>query len=236
VPERERRLRLLGLLVGHGTDIQTSRLCEVSAEATGMSGAGIMLMSEDVPRGSICTTDETSARIEELQFTLGEGPSVDAYAQDRPVVEPHLARASRPRWLAFTPAALEVGAEAVFSFPLHVGAVRLGSLNLYCDRPGGLTDDQHADALVMADVAAHAVLLLQANAPPGTLAEELEAGGEFRFVVHQASGMTAAQLDISIARALIQLRAYAFANDRPLAEVADEIVARTLRLDGLPAD
>jgi hypothetical protein len=233
VPERERRLRLLGLLVGHGTDIQTSRLCEVSAEATGMSGAGIMLMSEDVPRGSICTTDETSARIEELQFTLGEGPSVDAYAQDRPVVEPHLARASRPRWLAFTPAALEVGAEAVFSFPLHVGAVRLGSLNLYCDRPGGLTDDQHADALVMADVAAHAVLLLQANAPPGTLAEEL---GEFRFVVHQASGMTAAQLDISIARALIQLRAYAFANDRPLAEVADEIVARTLRLDGLPAD
>ena len=129
-----------------------------------------------------------------------------------------------------------MGAQAVFSFPLHVGAVRLGSLNLYCDRPGGLTDDQHADALVMADVAAQAVLLLQANAPPGTLAKELEAGGEFHYVVHQASGMIAVQLDISIARALIQLRAYAFANDRPLAGVADEIVARTLRLDELAAD
>jgi hypothetical protein len=236
MPDSERRLRLLRLLVGNGPDIQTSRLCEVSAEATEMSGAGIMLMSQDVPRGSVCTTDAISARIEELQFTLGEGPSVDAYVQDRPVAEPHLARASRPRWLAFTPAAVTAGVQAIFSFPLHVGAVRLGSLNLYCDHPGALTDDQHADALVMADMGAQAVLLLQANAPPGRLAVELEAGGEFQYVVHQASGMLAAQLNVGIARALIQLRAYAFANDRRLAEVAEEIVGRTLRLDQLVAD
>ena len=91
---------------------------------------------------------------------------------------------------------------AIFGFPLQVGAVRLGALNLYCDRPGPLTDDQHADALVMADVAAQAVLVLQANAPPGKLAAELEAGADFQYVVHQASGMVAAQLDVSVGQAL----------------------------------
>jgi GAF domain-containing protein len=229
----ERRLRILTRLAG-GTapNGETKRLCQVCAEVTGMSGAGIMLMSGDVARGSVCTTDAVSALIEELQYTLGEGPCVDAYGQDRPVLEPDLAHPARPRWLAFSAAAVEAGVRAVFGFPLHVGAVRLGALNLYCDRPGPLSDDQHADALVVADVAAQAVLVLQANAPPGRLAPELEAGADFHYVVHQASGMVAAQLEVSVAQALIRLRAYAFANDRPLAAVADDVVGRTLRFDG----
>jgi len=196
-----------------------------------MTGAGIMLMSGDVPRGSVCTTNPVSDRIEQLQYGLGEGPCVDAYGQDRPVLEPDLAEPSTPRWLAFAPPAVGAGVRAIFGFPLHVGAVRLGALNLYRDRPGPLTDEQHADALVMADVAAQALLVLQAEAPPGRLATELEAGADFHYVVHQATGMVAAQLEVSVGQALIRLRAYAFGNDRPLAEVARDVVARTLRFD-----
>jgi hypothetical protein len=196
-----------------------------------MSGAGIMLMSGDVPRGSVCTTDDVSAVIEDLQYSLGEGPCVDAYNGDHPVLEPDLAHPTEPRWAAFTAPALDAGARAVFGFPLRVGAVRLGALNLYCDRSGPLSEDQHADALVMADVAAQAVLAMQAGAPPGELAAELEAGADFRYVVHQASGMVSAQLDVSVGVALIRLRAYAFANDRPLNQVAEDVVARELRFD-----
>jgi GAF domain-containing protein len=231
----ERRLRILSRLVGSGTrELETSRLCEVGAEVTGMSGAGIMLMSGDLPHGSVCTTNKVSALIEELQYALGEGPCMDAYHHDRPVLEPDLADPDTPRWLAFTGPALDAGVRAVFGFPLHVGAVRLGALNLYRDRPGPLTDHQHADALVMADVAAQAVLALQANAPPGKLAATLDASGDFHYVVHQAAGMVAAQLDVSVAQAVIRLRAYAFGNNRPLTEVAQDVVARTLRLDTDP--
>jgi GAF domain-containing protein len=151
--------------------------------------------------------------------------------QDRPVLEPDLADPGTPRWLAFTGPAVAAGVRAVFGFPLHVGAVRLGALNLYCDRPGPLTYEQHADALVLADVAARAVLMLQANAPPGKLAAELEANADFQYVVHQASGMVAAQLDASVGQALIRLRVYAFGNERSLAAVAADVVARQLRLD-----
>jgi GAF domain-containing protein len=228
----ERRDRILGKLVtGARPELETKRLCEVCRDVTGMTGAGIMLMAGEVPRGSVCTTNAVSALVEELQFELGEGPCVDAHHEGRPVLEPDLAAPATPRWLGFTGPAVEAGVRAVFGFPLQVGEVRLGALNLYCDQPGSLTAEQHADALVMAGIAAQAVLLMQAKAPAGKLALELEAGGNFQYVVHQASGMVAVQLGVSVGQALIRLRAYAFGNDRPLAEVAKEVVARTLRFD-----
>lgn len=228
----ERRLRILASLVGSGApELETKRLCEVCAAVTDMSGAGIMLMSGDVPRGSLCTSNEVSALVEELQYSLGEGPCVDSYHQDCPVLEPDLAAPSSPRWLAFAGPAVDAGVRAIFGFPLQVGAVRLGALNLYRDRPGPLTDEQYADALVAADVVAQAILVLQANAPPGMLAAELEADANLQYVVHQASGMVAAQLNVSVGLALIRLKAYAFGNDRRLAAVAGDVVARELRFD-----
>jgi hypothetical protein len=198
---------------------------------TGMSGAGIVLMADDVAHGSLCTSGPASALIEQVQYTLGEGPCVDAHRQGRPVVEPDLAGAGPGRWAAFAEPVVAAGVGAVFGFPLRVGAVRLGALNLYRDRPGDLTDDQHADALVLADVAAEVILLVQARAPAGTLADELARSADLHVVVHQAAGMVAVQLGIGVGDALLRLRARAFADDRPLRDVADDVVTRRMRFD-----
>jgi hypothetical protein len=227
-----RRERILDLIVGRGEGgFGAKRLCQVCAEATAMSGAGIMLMSGDAPYGSLCTANEMSDLIEQLQYALGEGPCVDAYRQDWPVLEPDLAQPDTPRWLAFAPPAIAAGVRAVFGFPLQVGSVRLGALNLCRDRPGPLSDDQYADALVMAGIAAQAVLVLQTGAPPEELASELGGCADFHYVVHQASGMVAAQLEASVGQALVRLKAYAFGNDRALNDVAKDVVARKLRFD-----
>jgi hypothetical protein len=93
-----------------------------------------------------------------------------------------------------------------------------------------LTGDQHANALVVADVAARWVLEAQAGAPPGTLAGELEVGADFHFTVHNAAGMVSVQEGISVTEALIRLRAFAFSSDRLLADVAQDVIARRLRL------
>lgn len=227
----DRLARILGLLAGEEpVQGESTPLCRVCAEALLVSGAGIMVMSGELPRGSLCSSDGVSALIEDLQYTMGEGPCVDAYFHDRPVLEPNLSDPEESRWPGFTPPAVAAGARAVFGFPLHVGAVRLGALNLYEDQPGALSDDQHADALVMADVAARAVLDMQAQAPPGALAAELmAAGSDFHFVVHQAAGMVSAQLEVSVVEALIRLRAQAFGTDRPLGDVAQDVVDRRLR-------
>jgi hypothetical protein len=189
-----------------------------------------MLMAGDLPRGSLCTTDGRSHLIEDLQYTLGEGPCVDAHQQDRVVAEPDLADPVKRRWPAFSPPVLEAGVRAVFGFPLAVGRARLGALNLYRDAAGPLTAEQHADALVMAGVVARWVLEAQAGAPFGTVAEELEVSADFHFAVHNAAGIVSVQEGISVTEALIRLRAYAFSNDRPVDDVAQDVIARALRL------
>jgi GAF domain-containing protein len=226
----DRLRRVLAALSAGGDGWSSARLCQAGPQIVGVRGAGVMLMSGDIPRGSLCATDQVSQLIEDLQYTLGEGPCVDAYQQDQVVAEPDLADPAKRRWPAFTPPALQAGVRAVFGFPLRAGTVRLGALNLYRDVPGPLTGDQHADALVVADVAARWVLEAQAGAPPDTVAGELEAGADFHFTVHNAAGIVSVQEDISVTEALIRLRAHAFSHDRLLAEVAHDVIAHTLRL------
>jgi ANTAR domain/GAF domain len=225
-----RLIRILArLAVEDGTE-DAPRLCAVCAEITAVDGAGIMLLADGRPQGSVCTSDDISTHIEELQYTLGEGPCIDAHRHHAPVAEPDLAAPASVRWTAFTPAAVAVGARAVFGYPLSIGGAHVGAMNLYRDRPGALTLEQHADALVMADVAARAIITMQSGAAPGTIAAELESRGNFRFVVHQASGMVAAQLDVSVDDALSLIRAHAFVAGRTMSEVARDVVERRLRL------
>ena len=219
--------------------LETARLCQVCAEMTASNGAGIMLFDGGVSLGSLCSSDSVSELIEELQFTLGEGPCIDASRDGRPVLEPDLASPETSRWIAFGPPAVAAGVRAVFGFPIRVGAAGLGALNLYRERSGPLTDEEHADALVLADIAAEVILLMQAEASPGELATELEAGANFHYVVHQASGMVSAQLDVSVDHALVRLRAHAFRTGTPLIDVARNVVDRSLRFDphdGMDAD
>lgn len=224
----ERLARILAAL-NAGDGLRSAlRLCELSAEVLAVTGAGVMLMTGNLP-GSLCTTNRVSALIEELQFTLGEGPGLDAYHQDRVVLEPDLVDPTTPRWPAFAPKAAQAGVRAVFGFPLRIGAARLGALNLYQDRSGPLSDDQHADALVLADVVADWILGRQADAPRGDLAAELETGADFYLSVHNAAGAVSAQLGVSVAEALIRMRAYAFTHDRPLHDVAQDVITRKLR-------
>lgn len=135
----ERRARLLGLLVTVGGS-GGRRLCEVAAQVTSTSGAGIMLLAEGRPQASLCATDTVSAAIEEAQFALGEGPCIDAYRQGVPISEADLVATGPSRWVAFTTRAVDMGARAVFGFPMRVGSVPVGALNLYRDRPGALGD------------------------------------------------------------------------------------------------
>jgi hypothetical protein len=225
-----RRERILAIFETGGTRrTAPSSLCDGTAEIVGMSGAGVMLMSGDLAQGSLCTTNRVSELIEELQYTLGEGPCVDAYQHDKVVSEADLANPTTPRWLAFTPRVLEEGVRAIFGFPLRQGMARLGALNLYRDQPGPLTDDQHADALALSEIIAAWVLDAQAAAPEGTVAAALERESDFHFIVQNAAGMVSIQLGISVTEAHLRLRAYAFTESRLVRDVARDVVDRRLR-------
>lgn len=228
-PRSEGRLHRILATLAASPAPNPGRLCAVAATSVGMAGAGVMVGNGRL-RAPLCASDAIAAEVDDLHFTLGEGPGVDAHRTGVPVAEPDVADPLRARWPSFTPLAVDAGATALFSFPLRVGGIRLGALTLYRGRPGRLTDDQHADALVMADVVVGAVLAHQAGARSGDLAVELEALSASRSEVHQASGVVSVQLGVSVADALLRLRAHAYAEGRALSDVARNVVAGRLRL------
>ena len=223
--------RMTAALAVGETDPQHA-LCVASAAAIGVAGAGVILMSGGRALGNVCVSGSMTAAAEEVQYTLGEGPCVDAFHTKAPVVAPDLAHPEGDRWPGFRVGAANAGVRAVFGFPLLIGAVCFGALNLYHDHTGDLSDDQYADALAVAHVASRTVLGWQAVAGPGSLAWQLEHVPVHRAVVHQAAGMLSVQAAVSVPDAAVMLRAYAFAEDRPISDVANSIVSGDLRLDG----
>ena len=169
-------------------------------------------------------------QLDDLQFTLGEGPCLDAFRLREPVLVPDLGSAEAfARWPGFAHEATQAGAFAAFAFPLQVGTAPLGTVELYRSEPGALSGRDTAIAVLIVDELVSVVLddltgrdhrLAPSGANPVPLFGRAE--------IPQATGMIAVQLAVSIPEALAQLRAAAFAAHRPILEIAEDVIARRL--------
>lgn len=206
-------------------DTVWARLCASATKAVPVSGAGVALMTPTGHGGTLAATDGPAAVMENLQHTLGEGPCLNAFHDRRPVLEHDLTRAGT-RWPGFAPAATEAGIAAIFAFPLQVGAIRLGVLDLYRDTPGPLDDLQLGEALDYAAAATTILLDLQYAVSPGGLHPQLAVVVDSHREIHQATGIISAQASVGMNEALLLLRARAYAEECPLLELAQDVVAR----------
>lgn len=208
------------------------RLCAICQTALPVTGVGVALMTAAGPSGVVlAATDPRARELEELQFALGEGPCVEASGSGRPVLEADLTVAGPARWPRFGAAALDAGVRAVFAFPLRVGAIRVGVLDLYRDIRGQLTPGELAEALAFADAATVVILHLQDNDDHSRGRPALAGPIDSRAVVHQATGMITIQLGIGLAEALLRLRAHAYATGRKVSDIAADVVSRRLHFD-----
>jgi hypothetical protein len=250
----DRRDRIWGLIVdqaaSRGGPVTAGDACVAAVAATGATGAWLTAARDPEAGHLMRVTDKPGEQLAELQLMLGEGPSLDAITSGGPVLVFDLDTGeARRRWPAFAPAAGRAGAAAVFAFPLLIGAIRAGVLTLYRNQPGPLSTFQLGDALIFADAAT--VLLLDAqdhadgngangNGANGNGGPAASPGGQpadlarHRAEIDQATGMLTEQLGVGIADAFIRLRAYAYARDLRLTDVARDIVARRLRLSSDP--
>ncbi|HLK74196.1 MAG TPA: GAF and ANTAR domain-containing protein [Streptosporangiaceae bacterium] len=227
----------------HGHPVSVADVCAVAAGSAGLAGGWLAAARGGDPDFVVCVTSLISEQLAELQLMLGEGPCHDVLASAAPVLAADLGDAELGRrWPGFTPAARQLGAGAVFAFPLAVGAIRAGVLGLYRGSPGSLPDRQLGDLLILADMAT-VMLLGSARGDAETNGGSWLNGQARDLAVHraeidQATGMLTVQLDVSAAEAFARLRAYAYSQDRRLADVAGDIVARRLRLarDKHPGD
>lgn len=220
---------LWALRAGEGAISPLIRVCQACASLLPVDGASISVMTGTRQRQQLYASDAQVERIEDLQFTLGEGPCVEAFETGRPVLVPDLARRVSHAWPVF---ATQIGNEpigAIFAFPLRRGAARFGAMDMYRRTPGWLSDEELATALQIADIATSALLAASAADPEG-LADGiwLEELAHDRAAVHQATGIVIAEFGISPEQALARLRGHAFATGRLVKDVAADLVAGRL--------
>jgi hypothetical protein len=235
----DRKIRLWTWIVdqSNGGPVEVRHVCAAVVVAAGVDGVAVTVVRSAMVPETVYASDQTAARLEELASTLGEGPGLDAFTSRGPVLIADVAALDlRARWPVFAAAAAGAGARALFALPMHIGAIELGVLNLYRAMPGGLGSEQLADVLALADTACLLLLdgadrvasYLAGRGPPPEQADQ-------HPQVHQATGMVIAQLGVSATVALVRLRAYAYAHDRRLRDVANDVVTRRLCFEPEPA-
>ncbi|WP_063726016.1 ANTAR domain-containing protein [Streptomyces monomycini] len=205
----------------------SARWCARCAALLGLDGAAISLCASLAEL--MWFSDEVSARLEDLQFTLGQGPTVEAAECGALCLVADVAGEYGGRWPQFAAGAEALGVRAVFAFPLSLGPLTVGALTFYRRSAHAMGRHVVDDALVLCD--ALTVFLLSrsdGHKPPALrLARSVEL---HRAEVHQATGMLSVQLQVSASEALLRLRAHAYSAGRPITEVAHDILARRLTL------
>src|ERR1700749_1027267 len=152
-----RRTRLWGLIaeqaVSQQAAVTAADACEVAVAVAGVDGGWLSVMSDPARRALVPATSPLAAELDELQFTLGEGPCADAFRSASPVLVADLGAMSwQEHWPAFRIAGEPAGGDAVFAFPLVMGAIRVGVLGLCRKTAGSLNPGALADVLVCADL------------------------------------------------------------------------------------
>ncbi|MFJ8957840.1 GAF and ANTAR domain-containing protein [Lentzea sp. NPDC102401] len=214
-----------------GIATSSEAACEACVTLIGVTGAQLTLMSGTGRGESRYATNDIGAQLENLRFTLGEGPCEDSIRSGMPVLAGDLdSWDNDQRWPLYVRAAVAIGVRAVFVFPLRSGAIRIGALVLHRTNPGPLTQEQILDAHVVADVIMSLLLDELTMAHLDTEFVALDGMPLSRAEVHQATGILSVQMGVSMDEALVRLRAHAFAHDQSVVDVARDIVGRRLRL------
>ncbi len=208
-------------------------LCRTAVRLTGVDGAAIAVFgAAGDARDLVFATDTTAAHLDDLQFTLGEGPCTEAFAAQEPVLVGALADdVETDRWPVFRAEVRAMDIGAVFAVPVSAGDFTVGVLELYRRRAGDLTHDERQAAQVCARLAAvtirHNVDEVAESAD--VTSECMEDTDEHlgRDDVHVAAGMIAVQLRVDTEAALELLKSAAFRLGRPISLLSGEIVTRT---------
>ena len=203
-------------------------VCALAVEQVGVDAAAVTVRAMAHAQQLVAATDGWAENLEELQYTVGEGPGVAAFTSGEPVLVSDFGEDGR-RWPGFDDEAAAAGLGAAFAFPLQAGAIRLGTLDLYRREAAPLHGEALADAVTLADLTTTALL---ADADGGHMApwarEDLP--GHYDDV-NIATGMLAGRLQITLDDALLRLRAHAFSHHLPLTEVAQAVLQRRIALD-----
>jgi hypothetical protein len=229
--------QLLAAVDGRRGSEAADRLCDACVLLLEIDAAAISLVFDGASSGTLGASGELARVYDELQFTLGEGPCLEAVSRRIPILVVDLADSEEVRWPTYGPTMLAHQIRGVYAIPVVVAGEFVGALDLFRAEPGPLLGEDLIGAVAAAELSAIPLLdLMDADLQAAVTDPRSNAWAELntlsRAEVSQATGMLVAQLEVEPAEALVRLRAHAYATGRSATDVARDILDRRLKLEG----
>lgn len=188
---------------------------------TAVTGASVSVFAGNVG-DLVYATDDTAMEVDELQFTVGEGPAVECFRSGSAEMQHNVSAPDYvDRWPIFAGEVAGLGVHCIYAFPLTAGLRPLGVLTLYGVKSQLLSLREAGICRTYSSSLVPCVL--------ADLARTSSSRGPYGFSradVHVASGILAAQKNVSLARAMLFLRSYAYICRCSTTVVAREVIAR----------
>jgi hypothetical protein len=218
-----------------GPELLPERLAVAAARMLPVDGAGLSLAGPEGHRIPLGASDEHAARAERLQFTVGAGPCMTAQLSREPVFA--LSGDLRRRWPAFADLmAARTPYRAVVALPLREAIAGMGAIDLYFEREEEVLALDVFEALAVGDLVT-SVLSETAVWSAWTPARGPEwlhgPAATRRAAVWEAMGVIALALEVEAPTALDLMRAAAYGQDRPVDDVAADVLAGRLAVADL---
>jgi hypothetical protein len=220
------------------TELLPVHLARAAASTLGVDGVGLSIHGHGHKRTPLGASGDDAAAAERLQFTVGSGPCLDAARSGWPVfaVEALL----QQRWPVFHELLVtHTPFRTVIALPLRGELRGIGALDLYLPDPVGVVAldafDALATASLVSDQLAHAAAWSTWTEEEGPAWMD-SPSAQRRSQVWLATGMVSEALELPTPEALAVLRSVAYANDRVVDDVAQDITSGRLKAQQLRED
>ncbi|UYY82439.1 MULTISPECIES: GAF and ANTAR domain-containing protein [unclassified Arthrobacter] len=221
--------RIQGLLL---TEEKVDRAVRLLARAikdsvSGATGAGVSILDSRGRRTSSASTDEVVTRGDALQYDLGQGPCLTAWAMEETVTVRDVV--TDPRWPDWTDVVRDMPIRSVVSTPLIAEQECIGALKIYSDRADAFGDEAARVLELFAAPAATLLANIQASEAPHRISEALAESLHSRDLVNRACGILMQRHSLTVDMALAELMRRARRQNSTLGQISADIVA------GIPA-
>jgi GAF domain-containing protein len=153
---------------------------------------------------TVACSDPVAARVDEVQYELGDGPCLRAMRDAEMVTIEDTA--AMERWPAFESEAAKAGIRSCLALPLMIHGESIGALNLYARAASAFGLEETRRAASFAENASGALALARRLASYSALNAQLRASLSSRSVIDQALGIIMAREQTTQAKAFATLR------------------------------
>lgn len=200
---------------------QVARAC---VDMFGVTGSGIMIADEQNVTRYVAASDGAGRYLEEAESATGQGVCTQAFVDNRVVASRDVC--SDARWPELAEVMRGRGVRAVLGLPVRLGAIPVGTLDLYLDRAYDWPDAEQRALSRYGEVVETTLLAALRAHTAGELAHQLQYALDYRVVIERAVGFVMAREQVDAVIAFNRLRRVARSRQTKIGEVAEQVLAR----------